>query len=49
MGLPDSVIYHYDTPCTVENQIKMLLTAGFSKVNKVWQKGNTVILVATKH
>jgi len=27
----------------------MLLMAGFSKVNKVWQRGNTVILVATKH
>lgn len=49
MGLPDGVLYHYDTPCTVENQIKMLLMAGFSKVNKVWQRGNTVILVATKH
>lgn len=40
--------YHYDTPCTVENQIKMLTVAGFRKVEKVWQKGNTVILVCDK-
>lgn len=41
-------IYHYDTPCTVENQIKMLLQAGFSKVEKVWKIGNTTILVCYK-
>jgi tRNA (cmo5U34)-methyltransferase len=40
--------YHYDTPCTIENQIKMLLQAGFSKVEKVFHRGNTVILICDK-
>jgi tRNA (cmo5U34)-methyltransferase len=40
--------YHYDTPCTIENQIKMLKKAGFSKVDKVWQMGTTVIIVGKK-
>ena len=40
--------FHYDTPCTVENQIKMLLGAGFCMVEKVWQAENTVILMAKK-
>jgi len=47
-GLPSDRVYHYDTPCTVQNQIGMLLEAGFSRVDEVWRKGNTVILVAGK-
>jgi len=39
---------HFDTPCTVENQIKMLTAAGFSDVEKVWRKGNTTIIVSKK-
>ncbi|MDD6794668.1 MAG: class I SAM-dependent methyltransferase [Clostridiaceae bacterium] len=40
--------YHYDTPCTLENQINMLYKAGFKSVKKVWQLGCTVILLANK-
>jgi len=40
--------YHFDTPCTVSNQKKMLLEAGFSSVKEVWQKGNWAILIADK-
>ena len=40
--------YHYDTPCTVSNQKKMLLEVGFTNVREVWHKNNTVILVADK-
>jgi tRNA (cmo5U34)-methyltransferase len=40
--------YHYDTPCTVENQINMLKKAGFSKVEKIAQHGNGVLLTARK-
>jgi len=47
-GLTDSMKYHYDTPCTVDNQITMLLEAGFSKVSEVWRKKDTVVLVAEK-
>lgn len=38
--------YHYDTPCTVENQKKLLLAAGFSRVELLWQSGCTAILRA---
>ena len=47
-GLDQEQEYHYDTPCTVENQKKMLLEAGFSKVEVVWQEGSTVVLTAKK-
>lgn len=40
--------YHYDTPCTVENQIGMLKQAGFLKVEKIIQKDNSAILTARK-
>lgn len=40
--------YHYDTPCTVENQTQMLLTVGFKSVEKIWKHENTVILMAKK-
>ncbi len=35
---------HYDTPYTVENQKKMLLQAGFSKIEKVSQTGGRLYL-----
>lgn len=38
--------FHVDTPCSVENQIRLLREAGFSVVEKDWEMGNTVILVA---
>jgi tRNA (cmo5U34)-methyltransferase len=47
-GIADNREYHYDTPCTVENQMKMLVNAGFSNVREVWQNGNSVILIADK-
>jgi len=47
-NIPDGDFYHFDTPCTVDNQIKLLLQVGFSSANKVWRKGNTTIIVAKK-
>lgn len=44
-GVPINQLVHYDTQCTVENQVKMFQSAGFKKVKKVWQEGNTVIIV----
>ncbi len=41
-------IVHYDTPCMIENQIKMLEVAGFTKTEKLWQNGCTVILMCHK-
>ena len=44
--------YHYDTPCTVENQIAMLKKAGFTSVENVRQYGrhygNSANLIARK-
>lgn len=47
-GIPEEDFYHYDTPCTVENQIKLLMKAGFKSVRPIWRKGNSTIIVAEK-
>jgi len=47
-NIPDNEFYHLDTPCTIENQIKLLLQTGFKRVNMVWRKGSTTIIVAEK-
>lgn len=47
-GLTEDFDYHYDTPCTVPNQIKMLYNAGFSKVEITHRFGNTVVLKCIK-
>jgi tRNA (cmo5U34)-methyltransferase len=40
--------YHYDTPCTVENQVALLKKAGFSTVEIVSRRNNSVTLIARK-
>ena len=47
-GIASNKEYHYDTPCSVDNQEKMLLEAGFRNVKEVWRNGHTVILIADK-
>ncbi|MBX4265623.1 class I SAM-dependent methyltransferase [Clostridium estertheticum] len=47
LGITDG-FYHYDTPCTVENQMQMLYNVGFKSVEKMWQHENTTILLAMK-
>lgn len=47
-GITDGEYYHYDTPCTVDNQINLLRNAGFSRVTKVFRIENTTMLVAEK-
>ncbi len=47
-GIPEDVFCHYDTPCTIENQIKMLKAAGFNSVEQVFRIENTTMLVARK-
>ncbi|QSX05714.1 class I SAM-dependent methyltransferase [Sedimentibacter sp. zth1] len=47
-NIPDGEFYHYDTPCTVDNQIDMLTKSGFQNVYKVWRMENTTIIIAEK-
>lgn len=47
-GIPVDAFYHYDTPCSVENQVKMLHQAGFSTIEHVFQIGGTHMLIAYK-
>ena len=36
-GIKNGEIYHYDTPCTVDNQIMMMQKAGFKNVKEEWR------------
>lgn len=47
-NLPDDVFYHYDTPMTVEHEKKILLAAGFSKVEELGRWDSTHTLRAEK-
>jgi cyclopropane fatty-acyl-phospholipid synthase-like methyltransferase len=47
-GIPDGEFYHYDTPCTIDNQIAMLSKAGFKTVKMDWRVENTTIIIARK-
>ncbi|MDE6599129.1 MAG: class I SAM-dependent methyltransferase, partial [Oscillospiraceae bacterium] len=48
LNIPENEFYHYDTPCTIENQIKMFLTAGFASAEKGYRVENTTIIIAKK-
>jgi len=48
MNILDGEFYHFDTPCTIDNQIEMLKKAGFISVKMVWRMENTTIIVAKK-
>ena len=47
-NIPEGEFYHYDTPCTIDNQLKMLRKAKFEKVEMVWRMGGSTIIVADK-
>ncbi len=47
-NLSNNEFYHYDTPCTIDNQIKLFKNAGFKTVTKVWRVENTTMIVAEK-
>jgi len=40
--------YHFDTPCTVTNNKRLLADAGFTDIRKVWSVKNTTVLTARK-
>ena len=47
-GIVGDEFYHYDTPCTIDNQIELLKKSGFSSVEQVFRMENTTMLVAKK-
>ena len=47
-NIPEDVFCHYDTPCTIDNQKKMFLAAGFKTVREIFRIGGTSLLVAEK-
>lgn len=47
-GISEGAFYHYDTPCTIANQIKILSKAGFRSVKMNCRFGNTTLIVAEK-
>ncbi|MCL1905548.1 MAG: methyltransferase domain-containing protein [Clostridiales bacterium] len=47
-GIPKGELYHFDTPLTAQNQIKLLTQAGFALAEKLWRTGSTTIIVAQK-
>ena len=48
MNIPEGELYHFDTRCTVDNQIKMFRQAGFTSTDVVSQTENAAIIVAKK-
>lgn len=47
-GISADAFYHFDTPCTVANQISLLQNAGFTAVEQVFRMGNTTMLSALR-
>ncbi len=47
-GIPEDAFYHYDTPCTIQNQVDLFLKAGFSSSEMVWRVENTTLIVSKK-
>ena len=43
-GISADAFYHFDTPCTVANQISLLQNAGFTAVEQVFRMGNPTML-----
>lgn len=42
--IDEDVFLHYDTPCTVSNQMELLEEAGFVGVELLWKEGNTKLI-----
>lgn len=48
MNISADEFYHYDTPCTIENQLSMFKKAGFTNAEKVFRLENATIVIAYK-
>ena len=47
-GLCQDSYFHFDTPCTVETQLALLREAGFARVEHLFRKGGTSVILAAK-
>ena len=47
-GLPENEFFHYDTPLTVDHEIRVLRQAGFADVQAVKEWGSTLTVVAKR-
>ncbi len=47
-GIPPEAFYHFDTPITVENQLRLFQEAGFQEAETPWRFANTAIFIAKK-
>lgn len=47
-GVHDNEYIHYDTPCTMKNQVRLLREAGFQEVEILWRAENTTLIRAKK-
>lgn len=45
-NIPEGEFYHYDTPCTIDTQLRLFREAGFCDAEMVWRMENTTIIVA---
>ncbi len=48
LGISEEEFYHYDTPCTIQNQKELFLKAGFSHSEMIWRKESTTLLLSQK-
>ena len=48
LQIPEDAFYHYDTPCTIENQLALFRAAGFVRAEQVFRMENTTIVIAYK-
>lgn len=47
-GIAEEAFYHFDTPCTIQNQIELFLKAGFFSSEMKWRVENTTLIVSKK-
>lgn len=47
-AIPEGMLCHFDTPCSISTQIALLREAGFTAVTQVMRIGGTAVLVAHK-
>jgi len=48
LDIPEDEYCHFDTPCTIANQIALFKSAGFRSADKVFRLGGTTIVIARK-